>query len=100
MTSLFEGFPLIMMEAMSYGVVPVTTDVGGICDHITSGYNGLLIHESEEAKIVEEGIKKVEQLCEDRLLLKNISQNAINYAYANFNTASFEKNYRAVLFDE
>jgi len=100
MTSLFEGFPLIIMEAMSHGVVPVTTAVGGICDHITSGYNGLLIHESEEAKIVEEGIKKIEQLCEDRLLLKNISQNAINYAYANFNTASFEKNYRAVLFNE
>jgi L-malate glycosyltransferase len=97
MTSLFEGFPLIIMEAMSKGVVPVTTAVDGICDHITSGYNGLLINENDEAKIVEEGVKKIEQLCEDRILLKNLSQNAINYAYDNFDPAHFEKNYREVL---
>ena len=62
MTSLFEGFPLIIMEAMSKGVVPITTAVDGICDHITSGYNGLLINEIDEEKIVEEGVRKINQL--------------------------------------
>ncbi|MEP6949692.1 MAG: glycosyltransferase family 4 protein [Ginsengibacter sp.] len=100
MTSLFEGFPLIIMEAMSTGVVPVTTAVDGICDHITPGYNGLLINETDEIKIVEEGIKEIEQLSADRALLKNLSQNAINYAFDNFNPASFAKNYREVVFNE
>ncbi|MBN2106052.1 MAG: glycosyltransferase, partial [Deltaproteobacteria bacterium] len=30
LTSTREGFPLVLMEAMAYGVVPVTTNVGGI----------------------------------------------------------------------
>lgn len=94
MTSLFEGFPLIIMEAMSRGLAPVTTAVDGIVDHITNGYNGLLIEEKEEDKIVNEGVKQIEQLCNNRVLLKIISQNAVDYAYENFNAEAFEKNYR------
>lgn len=97
MTSLFEGFPLIIMEAMSRGVVPVTTAVDGIVDHITNGYNGLLVDETEENKIVAEGVKQIEQLCNNRVLLKTISQNAIDYAYENFNAEAFEKKYRDIV---
>ncbi len=97
MTSLFEGFPLIIMEAMSRGVVSVTTAVDGIVDHITNGYNGLLISEEDETKIVEEGAKAIEELCKNRTLLKQLSQNAIDYAYKNFNAEVFEKSYRDVL---
>ncbi|MEO7119529.1 MAG: glycosyltransferase family 4 protein [Ginsengibacter sp.] len=98
MTSLFEGFPLIVMEAMGNGVVPVTTAVDGICDHITSGYNGLLIAEDDELKIVDEGVKFIEQLIKDRTMLKGLSQNAIDYAYQNFNAREFEENYREVFY--
>lgn len=100
MTSLFEGFPLIIMEAMSKGVVPITTAVDGICDHITSGYNGLLINEIDEEKIVEEGVRKINQLYEDRLALKNLSQHAIDYAYDNFDPVTFKKNYRNAFLNE
>ncbi len=36
----FEGMSLAMLEAMLYGVVPVVTDVSGVSDVITHGYNG------------------------------------------------------------
>jgi glycosyltransferase involved in cell wall biosynthesis len=100
MTSLFEGFPLIIMEAMSKGIVPVTTAVDGIVDHIISGYNGLLINEENEEKIVEKGIKKIQTLYKDTTLLKQLSQSAIDYAYNNFNSRTFEKNYRKVILSE
>ena len=100
MTSVFEGFPLIIMESMSRGVVPVTTAVDGICDHITSSYNGLLIEENDETRIVEEGARIINRLCRDRTLLMTLSQNAIDYAFENFNAASFTKNYREILLTE
>ncbi|MCI9006570.1 MAG: glycosyltransferase [Lachnospiraceae bacterium] len=40
--SAFEGCSLSMLEAMSYGCVPVVTDVSGVKDHILSGYNGYI----------------------------------------------------------
>jgi glycosyltransferase involved in cell wall biosynthesis len=100
MTSLFEGFPLIIMESMSRGIVPVTTAVDGICDHITSMYNGVLIEENDETRIVKEGVGIINRLCNDRALLMKVSQNAINYAFENFNAASFTKNYREILLTE
>ncbi|WP_269851240.1 glycosyltransferase family 4 protein [Methanosarcina horonobensis] len=43
LVSSSEGFPLVIMEAMAYGVVTISTDVGGISEHIHNGYNGFLI---------------------------------------------------------
>jgi glycosyltransferase involved in cell wall biosynthesis len=100
MTSLFEGFPIIIMESMSRGVVPVTTAVDGICDHITSGYNGLLIHEKDETKIVAAGVKYLTDLCNDRALLKDLSGHAMDYAFDNFEASAFTRNYRQVLINE
>ena len=97
MASLFEGFPLIIMESMSIGIVPVTTAVDGITDHITSGFNGLLIEETDKTKIVEEGVRFIGQLCTDRHFLKQLSQNAVDYAYDHFNEKTFEKKYRNII---
>ncbi len=51
-TSVYEGFPMVMMEAMSYGVIPITTNVGGINEHIIHNENGLLINAKHEDEIV------------------------------------------------
>jgi len=39
-TSNVEGLPLVLLEAMSYGVPAVSTDAGGIGAAITNGVNG------------------------------------------------------------
>ena len=42
LSSLFEGLPLSLLEAMSYGVVPVSTPAGGVVDVLRDGESGYL----------------------------------------------------------
>ena len=44
-TSKSEGLPVSMMEAASFGIPIVSTDVGGVCEIVESGYNGQLLGE-------------------------------------------------------
>lgn len=40
--SIWEGLPVVILEALSVGCVPIATPVGGIVDVINHDYNGLL----------------------------------------------------------
>ncbi len=43
--SVTEGCPMVMLEAMSYGVIPIASDGLGAMRHIvTSGYDGFICH--------------------------------------------------------
>lgn len=42
LSSLYEGLPLSLLEAMSLGCIPISTPVGGVPDVITDGVNGFL----------------------------------------------------------
>ena len=43
LTSLYEGFPNVLLEAMATGAVAVASDVGGCRELVTSGETGLLV---------------------------------------------------------
>jgi glycosyltransferase involved in cell wall biosynthesis len=42
LTSLYEGLPISLIEAISCGCVPICTAVGGIVDVVSHGVNGYL----------------------------------------------------------
>ena len=42
LSSRYEGIPFVLLEAMSYRIPVVSTDVGGIPEVVQHGYNGLL----------------------------------------------------------
>ncbi len=55
-TSRREGFPLVLAEGMAHGLVPISTDVGGISDHVQDGENGFLIKNSEDESVIVQNI--------------------------------------------
>ncbi|MBP5455849.1 MAG: glycosyltransferase family 4 protein [Paludibacteraceae bacterium] len=46
--SLWEGLPVVLLEALSVGCVPICTPVGGVVNVIEDGYNGLLADSPSE----------------------------------------------------
>ncbi len=97
-TSSSEGFPLTIMDAMGVGVAPVTTDVGGIPDHIRDHQNGILIRDREdEDGIVHDFVTALNELASDRALLERLSENGYRYARDNFSVERFNRIYRDIL---
>lgn len=60
--SAFEGCSLSMLEAMSYGCVPIVTDVSGVRDYILPGYNGYIC----DANNIETFVQVIEELSLDK----------------------------------
>ena len=63
--SEFEGTSLSMLEAMSYGVVPIVTEVSGVTDIIDEQENGYVCEQHDIRGMQE----KIQALHEDRGLL-------------------------------
>ena len=74
LTSIYEGLPLCLLEALSVGLPIVSTNVGGIPDIIKNDYNGLLVDSGDIDKMLD----KCELLFNNTELQKQLSINAIN----------------------
>lgn len=92
-----EGFPMVLMEAMPYGVLPLCTDVGGISEHILHQNNGLLIADGTETQVVTSFSKQLSDLLDNREELKRLSENAASYAMDHFSIEKFNESYRKLL---
>ena len=79
-TSEREGLPLVLMEAMAFGVVPVTTNVGAIGVYVKSGMNGFLIEEQDEDSLVEAFVEKIMHILADPDEFQRLSLNAYRCA--------------------
>jgi glycosyltransferase involved in cell wall biosynthesis len=69
--SLTEGFPNVILEAMSIGMPVIATKVGGIPDIIEHGKTGFLVDSRNAAQIS----KYIELLMKDEKLYANMSRN-------------------------
>lgn len=48
-----EGLPMAILEAMSYGIPVIATDVGSVSEVVKTGFTGVLIDKCSVSKIVE-----------------------------------------------
>ena len=83
--SFFEGLPMSLLECMSYGAVPVTTDVGSIGEVVKDRKNGLIIKGHDAESIVE----TVMQLDADRNLLEQLGGMAKETIFEKFNPQKY-----------
>jgi glycosyltransferase involved in cell wall biosynthesis len=98
LTSSREGFPMVIMEGMAHGVVPVSTDVGGIPLHVASGGNGWLVpNDLDEELLVDEMCRIIKRMCAERELLSSMSCSAYDYARVHFSGEKFCSAYRSLL---
>lgn len=86
-----EGFPMVIMEAMANGVIPISTAVGDI-PNVLNSENGILI--SSETNIAQQMSEKINLLISDKELSNKLSKNAYEYASKNFTEEKFKEAYK------
>ena len=95
-TSNTEGFPMVVMEAMAHACAIVATPVGDLPIHVQKE-NGFITSSIDEEIVVEEMSLSILQLSNDRLLLKTLSKNNIDYAKEHFDIQLFNKKYQELI---
>lgn len=96
LTSAYEGLPIVVMDMMARGKVVLSTAVDGIPDYIHHHKTGLLICETDEQKIVDEGVRLIYEMDKDRAGLQEIGKNAYLFAKEHFAKALFDKQYTMI----
>ncbi|WP_288360953.1 glycosyltransferase family 4 protein [uncultured Bacteroides sp.] len=93
MPTYFEGLPMSLLECMSYGSVPVVTNVGSIADVVTpyedkninKEANGIFVKVRDEDSIV----KAIKLLHEDRGLTQQLSEAAKRRIFSQFSSEKY-----------
>jgi glycosyltransferase involved in cell wall biosynthesis len=73
MPSYFEGVPLILLEAMRLGVVPIATRVGAVHEVIEDGETGFLVRDGALHSVVGDMLRRLVQLGRERPRLQAMS---------------------------
>jgi glycosyltransferase involved in cell wall biosynthesis len=89
-TSKIEGIPIIVLEALSFGKVVISSDVGGIPAIIKNGYNGYLCNH----KHPDDFVNKILLLYRDRKKLEDMSANARSYAVDKLDAVKMKEQYK------
>lgn len=76
-TSVSEGIPLTILEAMHFGVVPVSTRVGAIAEVVADDVDGYLV-DPDAASVAGAMLQKLSILRDDRFRLKRMATKAID----------------------
>ena len=97
MTSAWEGFPMVIMEAMSFGVICNVCAVDEIPNYIIHQQTGLIIDEvNDEAKIIEQAIGNIKWMIANSDACAVIRNEAFQIAQIKFSRSRFIDDYRSL----
>lgn len=95
-TSLNEGTPLSLLEAMAAKKTVISTNVGGIPDIIKNGFNGYCFNINEKNKM----INKIKFLLKNNYKRNQIGLNGFNFVKKNFSYQNLIKNMEIIYENE
>lgn len=70
--SYYEGLPMSLLESMSYGMVPIVTEVGSIDDYVVDGKNGMIVNVGDAKSLY----NSVNRILENRKIINDLSKDA------------------------
>jgi len=90
--SSFEGMPMALLESMSFGLVPIATNVGSIGSIITHDSNGIIVNQRAPDEIA----SAIEHLARDRKYLQMLSTNARQYILTHYDRVKYLDSLNAI----
>ena len=85
--SEYEGASLAMLEAMSFGCIPVVTDVSGVSDYIENGKSGCICKVGDLEAMAEQ----IAEIYSQRSLLKEYGEAARNSVFSKCKKEDYAK---------
>jgi glycosyltransferase involved in cell wall biosynthesis len=93
-----EGIPVVLMEAMACGTVPVSTNVGGISELVEHRKTGFLIeNNTDKVVLINKATEYILQLYSDQVLWTEISKKAYLFSINNFSQEKFNNSFQKLL---
>ena len=85
--SLYEGLPMVLLEAMSFRLPIVSMNVGSISEVIKNNKTGYLINSGD----YKEFVTKLKEIKSDKKAMNEIGKNAFKYVNENYNINVYSK---------
>lgn len=94
MPSYFEGLPIVLLEAMASGVVPIVSRLPGCTDFVVAhGQDGLLVEKGDEKGFAD----AIVELDRDRSIFRRLSEQAWRTAAGRFDSEQMGRAYLSLI---
>lgn len=88
-----ECFPLVLLEAMSFGVPCISTNEGGIPDLLDDGINGFVVERKNEVALAD----AMARMLNDKIATQTMGQRALEKYNKKYTLEKFERNMYNIL---
>ena len=97
-TSIYDGIPNVILEAMASGLPVIAPNVGGISEIILDSETGLLVgHTSSDSAMALDYVVNIEKLIKNNKLRDQIIDGGNNILQSRFSVAEFKSKIRLLL---